>query len=408
MTGSGRSTAEPRTAPGAGTAVVEPPEPAQPAPPAPTPPPAPPARPAPSTPAARAPLDATQPAVPPPGATRAETSAGAGLSATLAAAVEQVLFALPIGSVLFADEVAKRLWRQPAAADLKALAIIVEGLARTPAGPYRDLISRAVALRQRMERLLAIASPSGRADPAQRATLGTEWWRVARLVGETRIELDSLIAGREEPILRAAATLLPDPADVQAEATLAGEAQQLLDPDSRENPETLEVPHARDLIDALRGGTAQDDDPLFLDMLACWTLARRAVRSGDERQLELGRRIVARVSARADAVIARHASQHRRDPEGNARLASWRRFLLDARSRLDEALTAGCGPPPESNPAGQVPPASGPEGSVHHPRMRQKGHGKAGADASAPAEPEGTPDPPRLGLFGWLKSRVRS
>jgi hypothetical protein len=319
-------------------------------------------------------------------------------------AIEEVLWALPLGSIVFGDEVARRLWAQPAPADLKALATILENQRQVPAGPLRELVVRAVALRQRVQRLLEHAA-RGILDSAQRGAHAAEWSRLARLARETMVELDVRIAEQETAPLKAAATLLPDPEDVEAEAALAAEVAALLDADPSA-ADAPDVPEARDVLTSMRASQPRPLDPLFLDVLACWSYSRRAVQALDIPQMERGRRVAARVSARVDAVVARLAAEHRRDPEGNARLAVWRRYLMDARSRIDETLTR---PAPstsklrprvaenETNP--------GEDRILEHLReARRKAAERAGGAAveaaTAPAEPG-------KGVVGWLRKMVK-
>jgi len=279
----------------------------------------------------------------PPAAASSVPRLGPLMGAAQLAQINAALGRLPIGSIAFADEVGRRLWRNPAAEDLRLLSIVAENEPLLPSGSSaRELAVRCVAIRQRSERL---AEQGRRAalDPAPLQFRAAEWSRLARSLREGRPVVDSALAKAPNAALAAARALLPDPADIDAEAALAAEAAALVDAarGSRPHDETslVDFPEASALLDRCAAKTNEPDDVLFLAGLACCTLAARAAAGAPRETLDRARRGVAVVARRFDEAVETTLAEHKRNQERNAVLAAWRRRLGEAKRRIDEALT---------------------------------------------------------------------
>ncbi len=349
--------------------------------------------PQPSPPAATA-----TPPVPPP---LPEGSTAAGLLP-----VDQALAALPVGSVVFGDQVAKTFWAAPSPADLKALAAIAERRRFIPAGVQRDAVLRAVLARQRVQRLVAPAHrPICDARPFHLRS--AEWSRLAQLTGQTLEELKANPEGPNAEALLAARGLLPDVLDLEAEAAVATEAALLIEAGlagkhSDGAAAFSAFSEAAALLDAIQTGRSAPGDVLFLEILAGCSLARRALNASARDQVERARRATSRLVARLDRSIDQAMKEHKRDPEQNKKLAHWRRHLLETQKLVDEVLARAAGPAPRA-PAPTRTPATGPpprtaqsdKAMLEHLRQVQRKVGGA-------AEPQAAPDKPKKGWRRWF------
>jgi len=289
------------------------------------------------------------------------------LSPEALAALERALDSLPVGTLSFADEAARLLWRDPRPEDLVAISRIASDRHLLPPGPLRRAVLAALAVRAQAELLFRTFERQlpDAGIAAARASLAE------KLAGRARELAETLVAREDDPgfeLVGLARGLLPGPERLLGLARIARATGDLL-ADLREGIPLPRLAHAperetMDLVAAIRDGNLRPRDELLLAILAM-LVATEAHLARGERQELLGDRVaLAELWNRVEAAVDRLNRKHDRDPEPLARLAAWRRSLREMRGRLDEFLTA----PPTGPVTG---PVTGP-----------------------PAEPPGEPDPP--------------
>ncbi|UCF66886.1 MAG: hypothetical protein JSV80_14035, partial [Acidobacteriota bacterium] len=261
---------------------------------------------------------------------------------------EQLLDALPLGSLGFAMAVSQRFWPGSTSEELAALALIAEKRVLVPEGTARAMVLRAVALRQRAQKLQrtdeALVS-----DPAALLAMGGELTGLACLTSETNDYLEGpateSVPKTAQPVLEAAALLLPSPLDLEVLATLAEEMArqcEAIQGSHKIEPEILWVPieEVHDVLRALELGRVEPDQLVLWEVYATCSLSRRDLDAGaDATCIERDRHLAALVLQRLETAIDRAMSAHKRDPAAHARHAAWRRLMLETRARLDERLT---------------------------------------------------------------------
>lgn len=330
-----------------------------------------------------------------------------GATATGLLPIEEALASLPIGSVVFGDQVAKKLWADPTPMDLKALATIAERRRFIPAGVQRDAVLRAVMVRQRAQRLFA-PGPRPICDSRPFHLRSAEWSRLSRLTNQASEDLKEIPQGPNEPAFLAARGLLPDVLDLEAEASVSTEAALLIEAALAGKKADgaaafRKFSEALELLGAVQTGQSAPGDELFLEILAVCAFANRVLDVPGRPDLDRLQRAIARVSARLDRAVDLVLKQHKRDPERNTKLAHWRRRLLDAQRLINETVSQATGPQhhaPARPAAARVDPApqtrrQTEEGMIEHLRDVQR---KVGAEP----EPRESPEHPRRGWRRWF------
>ncbi len=257
-------------------------------------------------------------------------------------AVERILDGLPVGSLLFGNEVASSLWRTPSAEDLARLATLAGQRPRLTSSALRDAIGSAVTIRLRFERLSSCKTPM-QLDPNAFSEQSAEYERLARMVDEVR---DRLVRGEaarcEAPeAIRAARQLMPEPGLLMALAAHAAELGAITDLaiQGRAAQCWRPIPEATGLLTAIEVGRVSPDQHACLQIYGACLLALRdlEMRSGSELLVARGlldhiTRVTGApaVAALPGVMPAQRATPHK---------AAWRRLLQDARSRIDERLT---------------------------------------------------------------------
>ncbi|MBP7148096.1 MAG: hypothetical protein KBD01_11160 [Acidobacteria bacterium] len=260
------------------------------------------------------------------------------------AALEAILDALPVGSTVFADHVAAHLWPNPTPRQVKALACIAEGRSAERDRAVRETALAAVSVCQRQHRLRR-APPSAYSDPAMMQARAGEWARIAQLARDLAQRLGVPgDTGSVSSLAEAAALLLPDPLEIEAEAALAEVVQQIVDTalgGTGAGPALGAAPaDCGWLLEAIATRTLGGSDPVFLDAWAVHALARADLAGGERARIERDRRAAAMVHERMEREVALLLGERSRDQQRKQRIASWRRVLRDTCTRLDEALTA--------------------------------------------------------------------
>lgn len=316
--------------------------------------------------------------------------------------LEQVIDRLPYGTLVFSDEVGRKLWADPTPDDLRNLTLLHDNKARLY-GSSKETVLNAVMIRLRSTRLTALASQPVLDSPTLQAR-SAEYSRLASVARETAKKLDLLPERDQNPAVSAAKTLSPNHLDLEAEAALAAECGALVEVAMGkrrwEFPEFRAFPEAVDLLGAIASGQPRPLDDLFLQVLAGFTLSRRATAMPRETQERL-RRALRLLNGRLEGMIVQAMRDHRRDQARAQRLANWRRTLAESRNLLHETMTApGSRGGTASSGAEEaltapLPPEEGLplEGSIlnHLRRVRERAQ-QAGQGDSAPAGPAPQPN----------------
>ncbi len=317
--------------------------------------------------------------------------------------IDTVLGSLPIGSIGFSEEAARRLWPHPTATELKDVAVLAEGLVHLPQGPLRDTALRPAVLRQNVCRILAGLRGRTGFDLRLLDARAAEWTQLAQHVLQADAALAALAGKVPARIVDAARRLLDDPADLEAEAQVAFESAVFVRAvrAAAENGTTepaLLFPEAEALCDAIRGHRPRPADDLFLSVLAASTLVDRALTSRESDALDRARRAIERVGRRLEDVISRALADHRRDPERNAVLAAWRRRVAQAATRLERVAQHDASLAAAAQQATPQPATPRPRPTESAPRSRPAtpeaaaAAGRAAAAAKSAAPAPDTPD----------------
>ncbi|GEM_PF-3371441 len=265
------------------------------------------------------------------------------LSPEALAALERALDSLPVGTLSFADEAARLLWRDPRPEDLVAISRIASDRHILPPGPLRQAVLAALAVRAQAE-LLYRTFERQLPDPgiaAARASLAE------KLAGRTRELADTLVAAENDPgfeLVGLARGLLPSPERLLGLARIARATGDLL-ADLRDGIPLPRLAHAPereilDLVAAIRDGVLRARDELLLAILAVLVATEAHLAREDRQELLADRVALTELWNRVEAAVDRLDRKHDRDPEPLARLAAWRRALREMRGRLDEFLAA--------------------------------------------------------------------
>lgn len=265
--------------------------------------------------------------------------------------LEKMLDSLPVGSLDFGRQAAARLWRDPAPADLKRLAVIVKGLGRLES-QQRIVVLKAILLRQRSQKLLD-DRPEPPQDPVSLLALSSEWRRLASAARQAWQDLDPSDA---EPavleILIAARELIPSADRLGREADLTKALSEILEATRNESFEGAAMalpamPEADELLAGMKSGAPSEESHTLLRLVAGIALARRDLATGSSAKLGRDHLLLHTLSEELEHALDRSMARHARSPELSTLLATWRRKLVQIRSRVDEALTQPAAQHPE-------------------------------------------------------------
>ena len=265
--------------------------------------------------------------------------------------LEQMLDALPVGSLDFGRQAAARLWRDPAPTDLKRLAVIVKGLGRLERRE-KNVVLKAILLRQRSQRLRDDRSGSP-LDPVALLALSSEWRRLASATSQAWQDLDP--AGAEpaaSEVLVAARELIPSADQLSREADLTKALSEILEAARNESFEGAAlalpaIPEADELLARMKTGEGSEEEHTLLRLLTGIAIAQRDLSSGSSAKLGRDHLLLTGLSEELERALEYSMARHERNPELNALLATWRRKLVRVRSRVDEALTQPAAQHPE-------------------------------------------------------------
>ncbi len=269
------------------------------------------------------------------------------------APVALLLDSLPVGSLDFPRQVAEKLWPEPDPEELRSVSLLVTGRKDVSDDAVRFAILRTIVARQKMATLLTRCEEDVK-DPVRLQDRVSEWSRLADVVEQIS---DHLVVESDQgrDAIDAARSLMPPPERLRQQAALCSAVAGLVESvrtfaagtggaTADGKPLAVSViPEATELLARLQRDAIAAADRPYLELCACLLLAHQDLAKGGREDLERDRALLGAQAEVLEDEITEAMSAHVRDPERTARLAAWRRRLLDMRSRVDEFLTSPAG-----------------------------------------------------------------